>query len=168
MSTRMSEVVGTMREEAGAGVVRLESRYDTTPEDLWEALTTPERVARWLGEVSGDLRPGGTFSATWTSRWTGTGLVEVCEPPHRLRLRMSEDEDGATEVVVEATLAPQDDGVLLVIEEHGLPLDNLPAFGAGWQVHVEDLGHHLAGTERTDWLDRWQELIPTYRRLPVG
>ena len=163
-----SKVVGSMREADGSGVVRVESRYDTTPEDLWEALTSPGRVARWLGEVSGDLRPGGTFSATWTSTWTGTGLVEVCEPPRRLRARMSEDEEGASEVVVEATLTPQDDGVLLVVEERGLPLGNLPAYGAGWQVHLEDLGHHLAGTERTDWLDRWQELIATYRQLPVG
>jgi uncharacterized protein YndB with AHSA1/START domain len=160
------EVVATMRAQDGAGVVRTESRFATSAEDLWEALTTPERLARWIGEVSGDLRVGGTFAARFTSSWTGSGVVEVCEPPRRLVTRMGEQEDGET--VMEATLEEQGDGVLLVIEERGLPLTNLAAYGAGWQVHVEDLGRHLAGGERGDWFARWQELVPAYRDQPVG
>ena len=168
MSRAATDVVGSMREVDGAGVVRVESVYATSAEDLWEALTTPERLARWLGEVSGDLRVGGTFRATWTSTWSGGGVVEACEPPRRLRTRMREEEDQPAETVVEATLTPQDDGVLLVVEATGLPLANLPAFGAGWQVHLEDLGHHLAGAEQTDWLERWQQLIASYRAQPIG
>ena len=159
------EVVATMRADQGTGVVRTESRFDTSAEDLWEALTTPERLARWIGDVAGDLRPGGSFTATFTSHWEGTGVVEVCEPHRRLRTRM-DGEEGQT--VMEATLEEQGDGVLLMIEERGLPLTNLSAYGAGWQVHVEDLGHHLDGLEQTDWLERWQELIPDFRAQPVA
>ncbi|WP_344151009.1 SRPBCC domain-containing protein [Nocardioides koreensis] len=32
-------------------------------DDLWSALTDPSRLARWLGEVEGDLRPGGELRA---------------------------------------------------------------------------------------------------------
>ena len=32
--------------------------YDTTAEDLWEALTDPVRLPRWFLPVSGDLRLG--------------------------------------------------------------------------------------------------------------
>lgn len=160
-----AEVVSTMHEADGAGVVRTESRYETTAADLWEALTDPGRLARWLGEFSGELRVGGTFDAAFTSSWTGTGRVEVCEPPHHLRTRMT-DEDGET--VIEATLTPEGDGVLLVVEDRGLPLPQLWAHGAGWQVHIEDLGHHLDGTPRTDWHDRWVELSQGYRDRPVG
>jgi uncharacterized protein YndB with AHSA1/START domain len=28
---------------------------------LWTALTDPARLARWYGQVDGDLRPGGAF-----------------------------------------------------------------------------------------------------------
>lgn len=35
--------------------------YDTTVEDLWDALTTPERLARWFLPVEGDLEPGGRY-----------------------------------------------------------------------------------------------------------
>jgi uncharacterized protein YndB with AHSA1/START domain len=166
MSRALSRIAGSMREVDGKGAVRMESRYDTSPQDLWEALTVPGRLARWLGDVAGDLRPGGTFSAAWTSSWSGTGLVEVCDPPRHLVVRMTEDADAETHV--EATLVPDGDGVLLVVEETGLPLPHLPAYGAGWQVHLEDLGHHLAGTERTDWSARWRDLIADYRDRPVG
>ncbi len=45
------------------GVVRMQDRFDTGIDDLWSALTDPPRLARWLGEVEGDLRLGGEFRA---------------------------------------------------------------------------------------------------------
>jgi uncharacterized protein YndB with AHSA1/START domain len=45
----------------GKGIVRMEDRFDTDIDDLWSALTDPRRLARWLGEVAGDLHPGGEF-----------------------------------------------------------------------------------------------------------
>ena len=162
---RVSEIVGSMHEVDGLGVVRMESRYATTPEDLWSALTEPARLARWLGRFEGDLTQGGTFAASFTSSWTGSGRVEVCDPPRRLVARMSDEDE---ETVIEATLTPEADGVLLVVEDRGLPLDQLPAHGAGWQVHVEDLGAHLAGAQRSGWRERWQELIPDYRERAVS
>lgn len=165
MSGALREILGSMREVDGTGVVRMQTRCSTSLEDLWEALTNPARLARWLGDVSGDLELDGAFRATFSSSWSGTGRVEVCDPPRRRRVRMN-DEDAET--LVEATLTPAGDGVVLVVEESGLPVPELPAYGAGWQVHVEDLAHHLAGTERTDWRLRWQELVPCYRERPVG
>lgn len=45
-------------------------------------LRIPERLARWIGEVEGDLRLGGDFCARFfTSGWEGAGRVETCEPP---------------------------------------------------------------------------------------
>ena len=63
----------------------MEDRFDTDIDDLWSALTDPRRLARWLGEVEGDLRLGGEFRARFfASGWEGTGRVEACEPPRRL------------------------------------------------------------------------------------
>jgi hypothetical protein len=49
-----------------------------------------------------------------------------------------------------------------VIEERGLPLDELATHGAGWQAHVEDLSAYLAAREPGDWRTRWSELRPVY------
>jgi uncharacterized protein YndB with AHSA1/START domain len=107
-------------------------RYDTGIDDLWTALTDPGRLARWMGEVEGDLRLGGEFRFRFfASGSEGTGRVEACEPP-RLLLTMAlgqPDED-----VIEVTLAADGDQTILVWEERGMPLDLLAAYGAGIQV----------------------------------
>lgn len=159
-------IIGTMRGlDASRGAVRVEDLYDTDIGDLWQACTTPDRLARWLGEVSGDLRVGGTIHASWTSSWTGPGRVELCEPPRHLRLTMEPGTDEETEV--EAWLTQEGPQTRLVVEERGLPLDKLHFYGSGWQAHLEDLGRSLAGKESV-WHDRWTELTPVYQRLGVN
>jgi uncharacterized protein YndB with AHSA1/START domain len=78
-------IPGSLRSAAGAGVVRIEDRYDTGIDDLWSALTEPDRLARWYGQVDGDLRPGGQFRLHVESAdIDATGRVEECDPPRRL------------------------------------------------------------------------------------
>jgi uncharacterized protein YndB with AHSA1/START domain len=155
-------VVGTLRAVDGSGVVRMEDRYDTDIDDLWSALTDPPRLARWIADIEGDLRVGGEFHASFTSGWEGPGRVDVCEPPRHLRVTMAPGQ-GDDETVIEAELVSAGDQTRLVIEERGLPLDELATHGAGWQAHVEDLAAHLAGRQRVDWRTRWTELTPSYR-----
>ena len=162
-----ARVLGTLRSADGKGIVRMEDRYDTDIDDLWSALTDPRRLARWIAEVEGDLRLGGQFRARFTSGWEGTGRVEVCEPPRRL-LVVTTETGKPDDQVIEATLTSDGEQTILVIEERGLPVEHLAAYGAGWQVHVEDLAAHLAGRERCDIKARWDELIPAYQDLAAS
>jgi uncharacterized protein YndB with AHSA1/START domain len=145
-----TRILGSLRSADGKSVVRVEDRFDTDIDDLWSALTDPRRLARWIGEVEGDLRLGGEFRARFfASGWEGTGRVEACESPRRLLL-LTEQPGQSDEHVIEATLTADGDQTILVWEERGMPLDHLAAYGAGIQVHVEDLAAHLAGRERCD------------------
>src|SRR5262252_11180046 len=75
----------SLRSADGKGVVRIEAPVDADIDDVWSALTDQSRLARWYGEVDGDLRPGGEYRARlWASGGEGTGRVEACEPPLRL------------------------------------------------------------------------------------
>ncbi len=160
-----TRILGSLRSADGTGVVRMQDRFDTDIDDVWSAFTDPGRLARWLGEVEGDLRLGGEFRARFfASGWEGTGRVEACEPPRRLLL-VTKGLDEPYELVIEVTLAADGDQTILVLEERGMPLDLLAAFGAGIQVHVEDLAAHLAGRERCDAEARWGELLPAYQDL---
>lgn len=156
-----TRIEGTLRTVDGRGVVRMEGLYDTDVDDLWSAITDPQRLARWVAGVEGDLRLGGGFRARFTSGWEGPGRVDACEPPQRLLVTMAPGE--VDETVIEAELAVDGDRTRLVVEERGFPLDELAAHGAGWQAHVEDLAAHLVGGGRGDWRTRWAELSPTYR-----
>jgi len=156
--------LGTLRAADGTGIVRLEDRFDTDIDDLWSALTDPRRLGRWLGEVEGDLRLDGQFRARYyASGWEGTCRVEVCEPPHRLLIRTSASEGPGG--VIEATLTADGEQTILVIEDRGVPLDLIAAYGAGNQVHIEDLTAYLAGNDRCDARVRWAELHPAWLEL---
>ena len=157
--------IGTMRAlDATRGAVRVEDVYDTDIEDLWHACTTPERLSRWIATVTGDLRVGGTIQASFTSTWTGSGRIEICDAPHHLLLTMEPDTDDEAEL--EAWLSKDGDRTRLVVEERGLPVDRLYFHGAGWQAHLEDLGRSLAG-KPSAWKVRWTELTPVYEVMPV-
>jgi len=160
-------ILGSLRSVDGTGVVRLEDRFDTDVDDLWSALTDPDRLARWLGEVEGDLRLGGDFRARYfASGWEGTGHVDVCEPPRRLLIstKSTDEPDG----VIEVALTADGDQTVLVIEDRGVPVDQIAAYGAGDQIHVEDLAAYLAGGERCDARARWQELHAAYQHVVVN
>jgi uncharacterized protein YndB with AHSA1/START domain len=160
-----NRIVGTLRTADGKGAVRMEDRFDTDIDDLWSALTDPGRLARWLGEFEGDLRLGGEFRARFfASGWEGTGRVDVCEPPRHL-LVMTKHVRQADEHAVEATLTADGDHTILILEERGMPVNLLAAYGAGIQVHIEDLAAHIAGRERCDADARWEELQPGYEAL---
>ncbi len=161
--TQGSRIIGTLLAVNGKGVVRMEDRYDTDIDDLWAALTDPTRLARWVADVEGNLHPDGDFRASFTSGWEGPGRVDVCEPPHRLLVTMSPGQPDET--VISAELVNDGRQTALVLEERGLPLDELAAYGAGWQAHAEDLAAFVAGRERGDWRTRWSELAPSYRGL---
>jgi uncharacterized protein YndB with AHSA1/START domain len=151
----------------GIGVVRVEDRFDTNIEDLWSALTEPSQLAGWLGEIEGELRPGGTFRARLTSQWEGTGRIDTCEPPRRLRV-VTKHVRQTDEHPIEVTLTTDGDGTILVIEERGMPVEHLPDYGAGWQVQLEDLAAYLAGREQRDMEARWDELVPAYQALAAS
>ncbi len=161
---RSLSVSGSLRNLGGGkGAVQMDSLYPTHPEDLWSAIADPERLARWIATIEGDLQLHGAFTASFTSGWTGEGRVEECEPPHRLLLSMMPGT--ADETVIEARLTVEGDATRLVIEERGIPLAEIGGHGAGWQAHAEDLHRLVRWSEPSNWKARWIELRPHYESI---
>ena len=148
----------------------MQDRFGTGVGDLWSALTDPGRLARWYGEVDGDLRPGGEFRAQVYDSGLRLGRVDSCEPSRRLlvTLRDADPRPGQlqpAETPIEVQLTTDGGKTVFVAEVRGLPLPLLAAYGAGVQTHVEDLAAHLAGQERGDADARFDELFPAYQDL---
>jgi len=157
-------ILGSVGVADGKGVVHIEERFDTDIEDLWSALTDPKRLARWYGEVEGDLHLGGTYRASlFASGWEGTGTVVACDPPRTFTVTSKEpDEPDANTTAV--TLTAMGDQTLLVFEQRGMPEEQVAGYGAGNQLHIEDLVDHIRGGERrTDVKERFDALMPAYR-----
>ena len=163
-------VLGSLHSVDGEGVVRMEDRFDTGIDDLWGALTEPERLAHWYGEVEGELSQGGEFRVRITLAGERTGKVEACEPPQHLLLKMRDPDarPGQPEqTVIEAQLNAEGAQTRLVWETRGLPVDLLPAYGAGIQIHVEHLADYIGGRELHIDDARWDELFSAYEALGV-
>ena len=160
-----ARLLGTLGTAAGKGVVRVQDRCDADIGTVWSALTDPARLASWWGEVEGDLRPGGEYRARiFASGWEGTGRVEACEAPRRL-LVLTREPGQSEEQSIEVTLTADGGQTTVVWEERGMPVAYLAGYGAGIQVHIEDLGAYLAGRERCNAATRMSELFPAYQAL---
>ena len=89
------------RDGQPARAVTLSRSYPTTVEDLWDALTRGERIARWFLPISGDLELGGRYQLEGNAG----GVIRTCERPAHLALTW---EFGGDVSWVEARLS--DDG----------------------------------------------------------
>jgi uncharacterized protein YndB with AHSA1/START domain len=166
-AVHIGRVTGSLRAiDDRRGAVRMDSLFDTDPDDLWDAMTDPQRLERWIARVDGDLRVGGVVQARFTSGWEGPGRIEICDAPHRLVARMSPDTPDET--VIEATITAEGSSSRLVLEERGIPLSEIAGHGAGWHAHIEDLRSHLEFDQSAQWAKRWPELTPDYEDLALN
>jgi uncharacterized protein YndB with AHSA1/START domain len=148
----------TEREHEGKSrrVVAAARTYATTPEDVWEAITRPERLARWFSTVTGDLRLGGRFRTKDVS-----GTVTACRPPRMLAVTWEAWGDVSW---VEVQLSPAPNGGTLLKVEHilsGRLFDRLHwsrfgagATGVGWELWLLGLDRYVATDSSVD-LKRW-------------
>ena len=66
---------------------------------------------------------------------------------------------------IQATLTEDGGQTILVIEVRGMPLDAVAFYGAGWQIHAEDLAAYLAGRDPGDTEARRAEFVSSYQDL---
>jgi uncharacterized protein YndB with AHSA1/START domain len=93
-------------------MVRKEVLFDAPRDEVWSALTDPERLEDWFAnDVELDLRPGGGASFRWSNGEERQATVTEVEPERRLAFEW-EDEG-----VVEFTLDDEGDGTLLIVVE---------------------------------------------------
>ncbi len=121
--------------------VAVRRTYPHAADDVWDAVTDPERLARWFAPVSGDLRPGGSFQVEGNAG----GEILACEPPRLLRVSW-----GAPESQVTVRLTADGEATTLELE-HTVPVAFAGSgagalfVGPGWDVAVLGLALHLGG-----------------------
>jgi uncharacterized protein YndB with AHSA1/START domain len=148
--------------QTGAGeahVIRLRRTYDAPIDDVWDALTNPERIGRWFLPISGDFRIGGRYQFEGNAG----GEILECDRPHRLRATWVFGEGGdaaASEVVVRLT-PDGDEATIFDFEHTAVVPDEMwgqfgpGAVGVGWDGGVLGLGLHLRGGSVGDSI-AWQ------------
>lgn len=154
-----------------ARVAVMTRTYETTVEDLWDACTNPERLARWYTKVSGDFRIGGEIQ----QELMGAGTIEECEAPSFVRISLGSAGQDEIEVRISpgtaagtATLEIQH---ATTIDEHnigGTMYDAIYCMGGGYYPRLLALDMHLRGTMPADYVSTEfhmnPDMLPTIER----
>lgn len=146
--------VGTAELPAGeAHVVTIQRTYPAAVEDVWDAVTDPERIARWFLPVSGDLRLGGRYQIEGNAG----GEIRECEPPHRLAVTWEVgelDPEAGDSSLVTVTLEPAGDERTELTLEHVAVVPpefwdeyGPGAVGVGWDLALLGLAAMFEGVE---------------------
>jgi uncharacterized protein YndB with AHSA1/START domain len=153
--------VSTGRIAAGEGrAVRLSRTFDAPVEDVWDALTDPDRLTRWFLPVSGDYRVGGRYQLEGNAG----GEILACERPSRFRVTWvyGEATDPADVSELEVRLTPAGEAATTLELEHVaiVPDDRWTeygpgAVGVGWDQGLLGLALHLGGGSVGD-PEAWQ------------
>jgi uncharacterized protein YndB with AHSA1/START domain len=135
----------SMREHEGkpAAVIVATRTYDSDIDDVWDALTNPERIPRWFLPITGDLRVGGHYQLEGNAG----GEITRCEPPRLLALtwgmhgspswvvlELSEAKGGATTLRLEHVAH---------VPEEMWQVYGPGAGGVGWELALIGLDQHL-------------------------
>lgn len=136
------EVRTGTRDGAPTRIAVARRTYPTGRADLWDALTSADRIVRWFLPITGDLRVGGRYQLEGNAG----GVVRSCDRPESFAVTW---EFGGMVSWLAVTLTPDGDRTVLELE-HEAAIDPTMwqqygpgAVGVGWDLALYGLGLHL-------------------------
>ena len=139
--------------------VRLTRDFDAPIEDVWDAVTSPERINRWFLPVSGDFRIGGRYQFEGNAG----GEIVTCQRPSLLKVTWFYGEvpaDAVSEVEVRLSTIEAGRTRFDFLHSATVPEEQWDeygpgAVGVGWDGGMLGLALHLEGGERPEDPEAW-------------
>jgi len=154
---------GLITQDGPQYAIRFERHLDHPASMVWDALTQPVNLAKWLARTTVDLRPGGDFILEFTnSPSVSKGKITRLREYALLEYSWHEGQQSSSLVTWE--LVPQGPAACLLILTHTRLTQDIPDFGAGWHTHLDLLTEVLEGNRDTfSWDDAWwRAKLPLY------
>lgn len=126
-------------ERAETVSVTVSRTYDADRDDVWDALTNPERIPRWFYPITGELEPGGSFQLVGHAG----GEIRRCDRPTALQVTF-----GGPDSVLDVRLTEEPGGTTLELV-HTVPIAMAGSgagalfVGPGWDGALLGLGLHM-------------------------
>jgi uncharacterized protein YndB with AHSA1/START domain len=154
------------REDDGRQRLEFRRSWPDPIEDVWSALTEPDRLARWIGRYDGERRVGGagTFAMTHEGGEPAgepTTIIE-CDPPRRLVIEWVQQDTDAWRIDLD--LWVEGGRTVLRFVQFFPAGADVADFAGGWHWYLDKLDAELSGRPQpTDWDSFWAEVGPGYR-----
>lgn len=170
MNNDVAAMVGAVRRELltverdgkPARMMVAERRYQAPIDEVWDAVTTAERLSKWFTPITGDLNPGGRYQL----QGNASGTILRCEPPGVIDVTW---EYGGDVSWVNVRLVADGEATLLWIEH----IAHVPeefwdqfgpgAVGVGWDLGLLGLHMYLTTGQAVA-----QEIAATYHTTDDG
>jgi uncharacterized protein YndB with AHSA1/START domain len=149
--------------EGGRQILSFDRILHHPPQAIWEALTTPEGLARWMqSQVEVTPGAGGRIHFVFQDGVsTMTGDIVDWDPPHRFAFTWNEKATSG-DSVVRFDLFDDPTGCRLRLTHDMAESVNAIEFASGWHWHLDGLDG-AAGGEATAWnAQRWRVLDKMY------
>ena len=129
-------------------------RFDRTIEQVWAAMSVPERIADWFTEVHfARLAPGEPFVLTFPApHGSAEGQLVDVNPPHRLAWTWPQPDGSQSTVTFE--LQRDGDGCRLTLTESGLTVEQGADNAGGWHAHLQAVLDAIDGVPTA-----WETLV---------
>jgi len=124
---------------SASGAIAFERYFPASVDDVWAAVTDPDRTARWIGRWSGDPASGTVHLVMDAEDGAPAEDVEIveCEPPRSLVVRTGPDPEDPWELRL--TVEPVDGGARLTLTQCLGDPDLAASVGPGWDYYLDRL-----------------------------
>ena len=118
------------------------------PAELWDAVTKPDVLELWFGDVRLTEDHFGQFEVTAGSMAGVSGMTLVCQPPHTYQVTWDEPAGTPTKLQVEVLESPQ--GSELVLTHRGLSTSRASDYESRWTTQLDRLASYAERGPRAE------------------
>jgi uncharacterized protein YndB with AHSA1/START domain len=132
------EPTGRITTDGDRRVLTIVREFRAPIEDVWAAVTDPERLARWIGTWTGDPASGSVGFTMTAEGATEPEDMEIreCDPPHVLRVTSS---TAMGQWFLDLVLEERDGVTLLTFSQPDLDPASADSVGPGWEYYLDRL-----------------------------
>jgi uncharacterized protein YndB with AHSA1/START domain len=161
------ERLGVVTEVAEGVRLQFRRSWPDPVEDVWAALTEPDRMLRWIGSYDGERRAGGagTFTMTHEEQPVGEPMrIVECDAPRRLVVEWQSEEAWR----VQLDLAEEDGRTVLLFTQLFPAGTEVTDYVLGWHWYLDKFAAEVSGgTPPAHWDDFYAQVGPAYGRTPA-
>jgi uncharacterized protein YndB with AHSA1/START domain len=167
-SPRTASPTGRRGDRDGTAYVVFERTFDAPIDDVWAAVTEPDRLVRWIGTWAGDPASGEiAFRMTAEAEDAPEEriLIDECLEPSRLVMRSARPDDHSLLWTWQIDLSETGGVTTLTFAQEVCDLTLAESVGPGWDYYLDRMVAAESGGDLSaiDWNDYYPEFAAYYR-----
>jgi uncharacterized protein YndB with AHSA1/START domain len=156
--------LGEIRRAGGRAAVRFDRIFLVAADEIWAAITEPERISGWLGDVQGACVVGQRIRIVLGDRPDGVVNVDIrrCVAPARVELTWTQPGEEPTELYADLH-ALRLGHTRIVLDHAGLTPESVVAHACAWHYWLDALDAHLSGDPVPPLESYYPAMLAKYR-----